>query len=195
MRAPSRGRWTAWLAILADPHRSRRAATAATTAAAPADPVSPAKIPPVRSSANYATTAPPTANPAATVTTATLRHYEEIGLIHARRTTGNQRRYLRRVLRRVTMVRAGQRMGVPLARIATALAELPDDGPTTARDWQRVSAQWQDELQARIDELVALRDAAERCIGCGCLSTERCGLVNPGDVLAAEGPGARRLGE
>ena len=85
--------------------------------------------------------------------------------------------------------------GVVLDVAATALAELPDHGPTTARDWQRVSAQWQDELQARIDELVALRDAAERCIGCGCLSTERCGLVNPGDVLAAEGPGARRLGE
>lgn len=128
------------------------------------------------------------------VTTATLRHYEQLGLLHARRTTGNQRRYSRRVLRRAAMVRAGQRMGVPLARIAAALAELPDDGPTTAADWRRVSAQWRDELQARIDELVALRDAAEECIGCGCLSTARCSLVNPADALAAEGPGARRLG-
>ncbi|ACV05218.1 redox-sensitive transcriptional activator SoxR [Kytococcus sedentarius] len=123
----------------------------------------------------------------------TLRYYESLGLIASRRTAGNQRRYPRRTLRRVAFIRAGQRMGLPLARIAEALAELPDDHPPTTRDWQRVSAAWHQDLQARIDQLVALRDAATDCIGCGCLSVDRCTLVNPEDTLGTQGPGARNL--
>lgn len=126
------------------------------------------------------------------VTVATLRFYEEKGLVHPTRTPGNQRRYPRHTLRRLAFVRAAQRFGLSLADIRAALDTLPVDRPPTTRDWSRLSSSWHDALQARIDALVELRDATSGCIGCGCLSTHSCPMVNPEDRLAAEGPGARR---
>jgi MerR family redox-sensitive transcriptional activator SoxR len=123
----------------------------------------------------------------------TLHFYETRGLIHSRRTSGNQRRYSRDTLRRVAFVRAAQRVGMPLKDIAAALAELPDGRVPTRSDWARLSATWRSALSDRIARLERLRDNLDDCIGCGCLSLDRCALANPGDFMASYGPGASRL--
>ncbi|WP_116246720.1 redox-sensitive transcriptional activator SoxR [Nocardiopsis sp. FIRDI 009] len=127
------------------------------------------------------------------VAVSALHFYERQGLIHSRRTTGNQRRYRRDTLRRVSFIRISQRVGIPLARIRQALDSLPDNRTPTPRDWARVSQQWRDELDTRINQLTRLRDDLTNCIGCGCLSLDSCTLSNPEDVLSTTGPGARRL--
>ena len=129
------------------------------------------------------------------LTVATLRYYEEQGLIHASRTGGNQRRFPRHTLRRLAFVRAARRFGLSLAEIKSALDTLPADRPPTTRDWRRLSASWHDALQERIDALVQLRDSTSGCIGCGCLSTTSCPIYNAEDWHATEGSGARRWPE
>ena len=123
----------------------------------------------------------------------TLHFYERQGLISSWRTEGNQRRYGRHVLRRLAFIRASQRVGIPLGLIKEALDELPDDGTPREPDWARVSALWRERLEEQIDQLVRIRDDLSQCIGCGCLSFQRCLLVNPADAMAAEGPGPRRF--
>ncbi|WP_250280474.1 MULTISPECIES: redox-sensitive transcriptional activator SoxR [unclassified Frankia] len=125
------------------------------------------------------------------VSTSALRFYEWQGLIRARRTPGNQRRYGRDVLRRVAFIRASQRVGIPLATIRDVLAVLPEEHSPTREDWARASTRWRAELDARIRRLEQLRDHLTDCIGCGCLSIDRCALVNPYDVLGAQGAGPR----
>lgn len=127
------------------------------------------------------------------VAVSALHFYERQGLIHSRRTAGNQRRYHRTTLRRVAFIRISQRVGIPLARIRQALEELPENRTPTRQDWAAVSAQWRDELDARIAQLVHLRDDLTDCIGCGCLSLDSCTLSNPDDELASAGPGPHRL--
>lgn len=127
------------------------------------------------------------------VAVSTLHFYESEGLIRSRRTSGNQRRYSRATLRRVAIIRVAQRVGLPLKTIREALASLPDQRVPTVADWARLSAQWRAELDARIEQLTRLRDQLSDCIGCGCLSIERCRLRNPDDALAKLGPGPRRL--
>ncbi|MFE4366953.1 redox-sensitive transcriptional activator SoxR [Streptomyces sp. NPDC056835] len=122
-----------------------------------------------------------------------LRFYEREGLISSRRTTGNQRRYSRDTLRRVAFIRTSQRLGIPLATIRDVLALLPEDRTPTREDWARISECWRDDLDQRIRALRRLRDNLADCIGCGCLSLDRCVLSNPGDELASHGPGPRRL--
>ncbi|WP_274916590.1 redox-sensitive transcriptional activator SoxR [Streptomyces sp. WZ-12] len=122
-----------------------------------------------------------------------LHFYESKGLISSTRTAGNQRRYTRETLRRVAFVRAAQRVGIPLAVIRDALAELPDERTPNREDWARLSEVWRTELDERIKQLVELRDHLTDCIGCGCLSLSRCALSNPDDNLGEQGPGARRL--
>ncbi|MFF4954066.1 redox-sensitive transcriptional activator SoxR [Streptomyces chattanoogensis] len=122
-----------------------------------------------------------------------LHFYESKGLISSTRTAGNQRRYTRDALRRVAFVRAAQRVGIPLAVIRDALAELPDERTPNRADWARLSEVWRGELDERISQLVELRDRLTDCIGCGCLSMEKCALSNPYDNLGEQGPGARRL--
>lgn len=122
-----------------------------------------------------------------------LHFYEREGLISSRRTSGNQRRYNRDTLRRVAFIRMSQRLGIPLARVRGALGTLPTDRVPTSRDWARLSAGWRQDLDDRILALQRLRDNLADCIGCGCLSLRTCALSNPGDVLAAQGPGAVRL--
>jgi MerR family redox-sensitive transcriptional activator SoxR len=127
------------------------------------------------------------------VAVSALHFYERQGLISSRRTTGNQRRYKRDVLRRVALIRIAQRVGIPLAEVAAVLALLPDNRTPTRRDWQRISQRWQGELEARIRHLQQLRDSFTDCVGCGCLSIDRCRLANPADRLASHGAGPRRL--
>lgn len=121
----------------------------------------------------------------------TLRYYEQLGLVVSSRTTGNQRRYERSVLRRLAVVAAGRRAGMPLADIGAALAALPRDHAPSQADWTTLSTSWRASVQARIAELERLRDDLDGCIGCGCLSLARCALYNPSDEAASEGPGAR----
>lgn len=119
-----------------------------------------------------------------------LHFYESKGLIASTRSTGNQRRYARGILRRLAVIRVAQRMGVPLAVIAQALEQLPKGKAPTVADWRRLSAAWRDDLDARIRTLTMLRDQLDGCIGCGCLSLRACPLRNPQDIMAAAGPGA-----
>ncbi|OKK14589.1 transcriptional regulator [Streptomyces sp. CB00455] len=120
-----------------------------------------------------------------------LHFYESKGLISSRRTSGNQRRYTRDALRRVAFVRAAQRVGIPLASIREALAELPEERTPTHEDWARLSAAWRTELDRRITRLSRLRDHLADCIGCGCLSLETCALSNPDDVFGERLTGSR----
>jgi MerR family transcriptional regulator, redox-sensitive transcriptional activator SoxR len=122
-----------------------------------------------------------------------LHFYEKQGLIHSRRTAGNQRRYTRDTLRRVAFIRVAQRVGIPLRMVGDALAGLPEGRTPTREDWARLSAGWRAELDTRIDQLTRLRDRLSDCIGCGCLSIDRCVLRNPDDRLGDEGTGPRRL--
>lgn len=125
------------------------------------------------------------------VAVSALHFYERKGLITSRRNAGGQRRFARAVLRRVAMIRAAQKLGIPLAEIGQALAQLPGHRTPTARDWRRLADHWRDQLDRRIGRLLVLRDQLDGCIGCGCLSLAECPLRNPGDVAAAHGPGAR----
>lgn len=122
-----------------------------------------------------------------------LHFYEREGLIRSRRTSGNQRRYSRDMLRRVAFIRVSQRVGIPLKAVKVALDSLPDDHTPDQEDWARLSHMWKDHLNARILQLEKLRDQLTGCIGCGCLSMKRCQLVNPDDVLGTEGAGPRRI--
>ncbi|MFI5846073.1 redox-sensitive transcriptional activator SoxR [Catenuloplanes sp. NPDC051500] len=122
-----------------------------------------------------------------------LRYYERLGLIHSVRTGGNQRRYQRAELRRVAFIRVSQQVGVSLDDIKDALASLPGGRVPTKTDWARLSARWHNRLEERIKLLERLRDNLTGCIGCGCLSLQKCTLYNPGDELAASGPGPRKL--
>jgi MerR family transcriptional regulator, redox-sensitive transcriptional activator SoxR len=122
-----------------------------------------------------------------------LRFYEREGLIHATRTTGNQRRYERNVLRRLAFIRAAQNVGLSLDEIAAALATLPDGRTPTRADWSRLSHSWKRRLDDQIAALQRLRDGLDSCIGCGCLSLKRCAISNPADVAAVDGPGAAYL--
>jgi MerR family redox-sensitive transcriptional activator SoxR len=127
------------------------------------------------------------------VAVSALHFYEAQGLIYAQRSPGNQRRYARETLRRVGFIRASQAVGIRLRAIKEALEQLPEGRTPTRADWARLSARWQTDLDQRISELQSLRDRLSDCIGCGCLSIDRCRLTNPGDILGSEGAGARRL--
>ncbi|ASG24971.1 MerR family redox-sensitive transcriptional activator SoxR [Nitrospirillum viridazoti] len=123
------------------------------------------------------------------VAVSTLHFYESKGLITASRSTGNQRRYPREVLRRIAIIRVAQRAGIALADIHAALGTVPDGRTPTQADWRRLSSDWKDMLQQRIDSLMQLRDQLETCIGCGCLSLGDCPLRNPYDRLGADAAG------
>ncbi|WP_406048411.1 redox-sensitive transcriptional activator SoxR [Kribbella sp. NBC_00889] len=127
------------------------------------------------------------------VAASALRFYEDQGLITSRRTAGNQRQYQRSTLRRIAFVQAAQRVGLALSEIKGALDSLPEDRTPTRSDWSRLSKAWRGRLDERISELERLRDDLDSCIGCGCLSLQRCNLYNKADRLAERGAGARIL--
>jgi len=122
-----------------------------------------------------------------------LRFYEAQRLIGAHRTSGNQRRYDRATLRRVALIQAGRAAGIPLEEIRAALETLPSQRTPTRRDWERLSRGWRTDIDERIATLQALRTRLTTCIGCGCLSIDRCTLLNPDDEAATLGPGAHYM--
>lgn len=123
------------------------------------------------------------------VSTSAIRFYEARGLVHAERTTGNQRRYEQAELRRVAFIRTAQRVGLSLDEIAAALATLPTGRAPTKADWARLSRTWRPRLDEQIARIEQLRDQLDGCIGCGCLSLRSCALNNPDDTVADRGPG------
>jgi MerR family transcriptional regulator, redox-sensitive transcriptional activator SoxR len=129
------------------------------------------------------------------VATSALRFYERRGLIASARTDGNQRRYERAVLRRIALIQAGRAAGISLEQIGAALETLPRNRTPSRRNWERLSNRWREDLDARIETLQALRERLTTCIGCGCLSIDKCDLLNPDDEAAAAGPGAHYLRE
>jgi MerR family redox-sensitive transcriptional activator SoxR len=124
------------------------------------------------------------------VATSAIRFYESRGLVHSRRTAGNQRRYEQSELRRVAFIRTAQRVGLSLDEIAEALATLPEGRTPTKADWARLSRAWRPRLDEQIERIERLRDKLDGCIGCGCLSLKNCALNNPDDEVAGRGPGA-----
>ncbi|WP_286234045.1 redox-sensitive transcriptional activator SoxR [Thalassotalea sediminis] len=124
------------------------------------------------------------------VKVSTLHFYESKGLITSWRNLGNQRRYKPEVLRRISVIKAAQKMGINLEEIRQAFATLPDSRTPTTKDWQRLASQWQQSLNQRIAYMERLRDYLSGCIGCGCLSMTSCPLYNPEDTLGdhASGP-------
>lgn len=127
------------------------------------------------------------------VAVSALHFYETRGLIHSHRTAGNQRRYAGDVLRRVAVVKIAQEVGISLGDIGAALAALPDNRTPTREDWSLLSTAWRHDLDKHIEQLKKLRDGLTDCIGCGCMSIDKCPLRNRDDRLASKGPGPRRL--
>jgi MerR family redox-sensitive transcriptional activator SoxR len=122
-----------------------------------------------------------------------LRYYEREGLLRTTRTSGGQRRYERAVLRRLAFIRAARTIGVGLDEVREHLDRLPDGRQPTRADWSRLSRAWRGRLDEQIQALQALRDGLDSCIGCGCLSLDRCALSNPGDRMGERGTGAALL--
>lgn len=122
-----------------------------------------------------------------------VRYYERLGLLAASRTSGGQRRFERSMLRRLAFIRAARNVGLSLAEVAEALESLPAGQTPTRADWSRLSRSWRQRLDDQIEALTALRDGLDSCIGCGCLSLQRCAISNPGDSARAGGPGAAYL--
>lgn len=123
------------------------------------------------------------------VKVSTLHFYEEKGLIQSWRNTGNQRRYKPEVLRRVSVIKAAQKMGVSLEEIKLAFANLPNNRTPTTEDWDKLASEWRESLNQRIAYMERLRDLLSGCIGCGCLSMNNCPIYNPEDQLANKGCG------
>lgn len=124
-----------------------------------------------------------------------LRYYEREGLIDATRTEGGQRRFRRSELRRLAFIAAARHVGLTLGEIKDALELLPAERTPTKSDWTRISRSWRHRIEDEIRALERLRDGLDGCIGCGCLSLQRCRLSNPNDVAADRGPGAVFLPE
>ncbi|SNR28526.1 redox-sensitive transcriptional activator SoxR [Puniceibacterium sediminis] len=126
------------------------------------------------------------------VAVSTLHYYESEGLISSWRTAANHRRYDRRELRRVSVIRVAQTLGIPLAEVREVLSRVPKGAAVGKADWADASALWREEIDRRMALLERLRGQLDHCMGCGCLSLESCPLYNPGDTLARQGPGPRR---
>ncbi len=127
------------------------------------------------------------------VAASALHFYEAQGLISSTRTQGNQRRYARHMLRRISLIQVAKRLGIPLSSVHQVFATLPLDRKPTQREWERIARAWSSELTERRREIERLQQELTGCIGCGCISMTRCQLLNPNDTLGRQGPGARRL--
>ena len=125
------------------------------------------------------------------VAASALRFYEERDLITSERAGSGHRRYPRAALRRIAFIVFAQRVGLTLDEIGVELAKLPPDRAPTRRDWARRSSGWGARIDERIAELQRLKAGLTECIGCGCLSLDRCELSNPGDRAAGLGAGPR----
>jgi MerR family transcriptional regulator, redox-sensitive transcriptional activator SoxR len=125
------------------------------------------------------------------VAASALRFYEERGLIQSERAGSGHRRYPRPVLRRIAFIVFAQKIGLTLEEIGEELGKLPPDRAPTRKDWSRLSAGWSGRIDERIAELERLKAGLTECIGCGCLSLDRCKLANPDDRAARSGSGPR----
>lgn len=125
------------------------------------------------------------------VASSALRFYEERGLISSERAGSGHRRYPRAVLRRIAFIVFAQRVGLTLEEIGIELRKLPENRAPGRRDWSRLSRRWSSRIDERIAELERLKVGLTECIGCGCLSLDRCQLSNPGDRASRAGPGPR----
>lgn len=125
------------------------------------------------------------------VAVSTLHYYEAEGLIESWRTAANHRRYDRRELRRIAIIRIAQTLGIPLSEVRDVLSTLPKGKAVTAKDWGQAAENWAEALDDRIELLLRLRDRLGACIGCGCLSLELCPLYNPNDEIGRNGAGPR----
>lgn len=125
------------------------------------------------------------------VAASALRYYEQQGLIRSERAGSGHRRYPRAVLRRIAFIVFAQRIGMSLAEIRAELDRLPDDRVPEGRHWAKLSGRWTRRIDERIELLQRLRESLTGCIGCGCLSLDRCRLANPGDRAARRGAGPR----
>jgi MerR family redox-sensitive transcriptional activator SoxR len=123
------------------------------------------------------------------VKVSTLHFYEQKGLIRSWRNDGNHRRYKRDVLRRISVIKAAQRLGISLADIYQTFANMPKERTPDKQDWAKLSTNWQQQLDRQINALVKLRDSLDGCIGCGCLSMHSCPIYNLDDRLETQGPG------
>ena len=122
-----------------------------------------------------------------------IRFYEGKGLIEPVRTSGNQRRFLRSDIRRVSFILIAQQLGLTLGEIEELMVDLPQGRTPTAKDWRDISRTIRTRLDRQIAQLERTRDRLDGCIGCGCLSLEHCAIYNPDDKLAAKGPGPRQI--
>jgi MerR family redox-sensitive transcriptional activator SoxR len=122
-----------------------------------------------------------------------VRFYEAKGLLSPIRTSGNQRRFLRSDIRRLSFAVVAQRLGLSLREIEAELAGLPLGRAPTQADWKAMSERIRDRLDRRIALLQRTRDRLDGCIGCGCLSLDSCALYNRGDWAGEAGPGPRFL--
>ena len=125
------------------------------------------------------------------VASSALWFYEEKGLIVSERAGSGHRRYPRSALRRIAFSVFAQRIGLSLEEIAAELAKLPQKRTPTRSDWERLSGEWSKRIDERIVELERLKSGLTKCIGCGCLSIDKCRLANPADQAARKGPGPR----
>jgi len=125
------------------------------------------------------------------VAASALRFYESRGLMRSERSRAGHRRFPRAVLRRIAFIVFAQRMGLSLDEIAAELAKLPAQRTPNGRDWARLSRAWTSRIEERIAELQRLKAGLTECIGCGCLSLERCQFANPADRAGRSGPGPR----
>ena len=125
------------------------------------------------------------------VASSALRFYEDRGLIESERAGSGHRRYRRPVLRRIAFIVFAQRVGLSLEEIGVEFEKLPPGRVPNRRDWSRLSSGWGARIEERIEELERLKSGLTECIGCGCLSLERCKLANPDDRAAGSGPGPR----
>ena len=125
------------------------------------------------------------------VATSALRFYEEQELIRSERNDSGHRRYSRAVIRRVAFIVFAQKVGLTLDEIRKELAKLPSNRVPDRADWEKLSRRWSERIEERIAELQRLRAGLTECIGCGCLSLDRCRFANPGDFIARQGPGPR----
>jgi MerR family redox-sensitive transcriptional activator SoxR len=125
------------------------------------------------------------------VAASALRFYEDKGLITSERAGSGHRRSRRRALRRIAFIVFAQKVGLTLDEIGDELAKLPPDRAPTRRDWSRLTTSWSGRIDERIAELRRLQHGLTECIGCGCLSLDRCRLANPQDRAGQLGPGPR----
>jgi len=127
------------------------------------------------------------------VAVSAIRFYEEKGLLQSLRTGGNQRRFLRSDIRRVSFILIAQKLGLALAEIEAQLAALPQGRAPTLSDWQGISRRMRFEIDQRINLLSRTRNQLDQCIGCGCLSLQKCQLYNKDDRQGANGSGPRAI--